>query len=128
MIVLYFLGSKLEQIVGKVKFLILYLSSGFLAGVASIGYNMLKNNNIISAGASGAIFGVVGAMGFIVAINKGRIKDISARQITIFVILSLYNGLTSQGIDNVAHIGGMLSGAIIAAILYRRQKTNTERG
>jgi rhomboid protease GluP len=128
MIVLFFIGDKLERIVGKVKYLCIYFISGILAGMASLGYNMLKNNYVVSAGASGAIFGVVGAMAFIVLINKGRIKDISSRQIVVFVLLSLYGGLTSQGIDNAAHIGGLLSGAILAAILYRMHKRNFERG
>lgn len=128
MLVLFFIGNKLEGIVGKTKYLCIYFSTGLLAGIASLGYNMLKNNNIVSAGASGAIFGVVGAMAYIVLINKGRIKDISTRQIVLFVLLSLYGGLTSQGIDNIAHIGGLLSGIILAAVLYKKQKRNFERG
>ncbi len=128
MLVLFFIGDKLERIVGKVKYLCIYFVSGLLAGIASLGYNMLKNNYVVSAGASGAIFGVVGAMAFIVLINKGRIKDISTRQMVVFVLLSLYGGLTSQGIDNAAHIGGLLSGAVLAAVLYRIQKRDLERG
>ncbi|WP_313133935.1 rhomboid family intramembrane serine protease [Anaerocolumna sp.] len=128
MLVLFFIGDKLERIVGKVKYLCIYFASGLLAGIASLGYNMLKNNYVVSAGASGAIFGVVGAMAFIVLINKGRIKDISTRQMVVFVLLSLYGGLTSQGIDNAAHIGGLLSGAALAAVLYRIQKRDLERG
>lgn len=128
MLVLYFIGDKLERIVGKVKYICIYFGSGLLAGIASLGYNMFKNNNIVSAGASGAIFGVVGAMAFIVLINKGRIKDFSPRQMVLFILLSLYGGLTSQGIDNVAHIGGLLSGIIFAAVLYRKPRKNIERG
>lgn len=128
MLVLYFIGDKLERIVGKVKYLCIYLGAGLLAGIASLGYNMFKNNNIVSAGASGAIFGVVGAMAFVVLINKGRIKDFSPRQMVAFVLLSLYGGVTSQGIDNVAHIGGLLSGIILAAALYRKHKIKFERG
>jgi rhomboid protease GluP len=128
MLVLFFIGGKLERIVGKAKFLCIYFSTGLLAGIASLGYNMLKNNNIVSAGASGAIFGVVGAMAYIVLLHKGKIKDISTRQIVLFVLLSLYGGLTSQGIDNIAHIGGLLSGFILAAVLYKKQKRNFERG
>lgn len=128
MLVLFFIGDKLEKIVGKAKYLCIYFISGLLAGMASLGYNMVKNNYVVSAGASGAIFGVVGAMAFIVLINKGRIKDISSRQMVVFVLLSLYGGLTSQGIDNAAHIGGLLSGAILAAVLYRMHKRKFERG
>ena len=40
----------------------------------------------------------------------------------LFVIFSLYGGLTSQGVDNAAHIGGIIAGIVLAAILYRRPK------
>lgn len=122
MIVLLFIGDNLERAMGKWKFLITYLASGVLAGAASVFYNMVKFNNIISIGASGAIFGVVGAMAYIVTVNRGRLENISTRQLVMFVIFSLYGGLTSKGVDNTAHIGGLISGFILAALLYRKQK------
>lgn len=129
MIILLFIGDNLERAVGKVKYLIIYFASGVLAGMASIGYNMLKNTMVISVGASGAIFGVVGALAYIVIVNKGRLEDISTRQIVFFVVLSLYGGFTSQGVDNTAHVGGLIAGALLGLLLYRRRKKkDLERG
>lgn len=129
MIVLLFLGDNLERAAGKWRFLAMYFGSGILAGIASMGYNMLNNKHAISVGASGAIFGVVGAMAYIVMINKGRLENISTRQLIVFVIFSLYGGLTSQGVDNAAHIGGLIAGAFLALLLYRKQKKKgLERG
>lgn len=122
MLVLLFIGDNLERATGKGKYLIIYFGSGLVAGIASMGYNMLKSTNAVSVGASGAIFGVVGAMAYIVAINKGRLENISTRQMIMFVIFSLYGGLTSQGVDNAAHIGGLIAGALFAAILYRKPR------
>lgn len=129
MIILLFIGDNLERAVGKWKYFVIYFGSGILAGAASIGYNMLKNISAISVGASGAIFGVVGALAYIVIINKGRLENISTRQIILFVFLSLYGGFTSQGVDNTAHVAGLLAGVIFSILLYRKQKKNDiERG
>ncbi len=129
MIVLLIIGDNVERAAGKWKYMGIYFGSGVIAGIASMSYNMINNTNTISIGASGAIFGVVGAMAYIVAVNKGRLEDISTRQIILFVIFSLYGGLTSQGVDNAAHIGGLIAGIILAAILYRKRKrSEPERG
>lgn len=122
MFILFFLGERLEHTLGKLKYLIIYLGAGMIAGIASMVYNMVQNSQVVSAGASGAIFGVVGAMLYVVILNKGRIKDISTRKLIFFVILTLYGGFTSQGTDNMAHIGGFIGGLVIAAIIYRRPK------
>ncbi|WP_331487806.1 rhomboid family intramembrane serine protease [Anaerocolumna sp. AGMB13025] len=129
MIVLLIIGDNLERAAGKFKYLLIYFGSGVIAGIVSMSYNMLNNTNTVSIGASGAIFGVVGAVAYIVVVNKGRLEDISTRQIALFVVFSLYGGLTSQGVDNAAHIGGLAGGILLAAIFYRKQKKREpERG
>jgi rhomboid protease GluP len=127
MIVLLFVGSNLERAAGKVKYLFIYFGSGIIAGICSISYNMWKEqaqilygNTTISIGASGAIFGVVGAILFIVVINRGRLAEISTAQMILFVALSLYSGIINAHIDQAAHIGGFFSGIALAVILYRR--------
>lgn len=122
MLVLFFLGDNLERAAGRWKYLIMYFGSGIIAGLVSMSYNMFNGYNTISVGASGATFGIVGAMANIVIRNRGRLEDISTRQMVLFVFFSLYGGLTSQGIDNAAHIGGLISGFLLALILYRKPK------
>lgn len=128
MIVLLVIGDNLERAMGKWKYVITYFASGVIAGIVSLSYNMFNNSNSISVGASGAIFGVVGAMVYIVIVNKGRLEDISIWQIALFVVFGLYGGLTSQGVDNAAHIGGLLAGVILAVILYRKSKKHYTEG
>ena len=128
MIVLLFVGDNLERAIGKWKYLIIYFGSGVIAGIASLSYNMLGGTIVVSVGASGAVFGIVGAMAYIVIINKGQLEDLSARQMVLFVILSLYGGLTSQGVDNAAHVGGLIAGIIITAILYKRSNKGHKEG
>jgi rhomboid protease GluP len=131
MIVLLFVGDNLERAAGKFRYLFIYLSSGILAGITSISYNMWKDygdfsfeHSVFSIGASGAIFGVVGAMLYIVIVNKGRLEDISTRQIILFIVFSLYGGIANSRIDQAAHVGGFLAGLLLAAILYRRPRRN----
>lgn len=128
MLILVFMGTYLEKQLGKVKYLCLYILSGVLAGAASMGYNMVQKNEVVSAGASGAIFGVVGAMLVLVLVNKGRVEDLSVKQMLIFVALSLYSGFARQGVDNIAHIGGFITGVFLAIILYtkpQKEEQNT---
>ncbi len=122
MVALFFIGNQVELLLGKRKYLVLYFISGILAGTVSIIYNMINSTDTSSIGASGAIFGIFGAMLGILVINKGRIKDFSARRLGLYIILSIYSGMTSQGIDNAAHVGGLLAGLILAFILYRGSK------
>lgn len=122
MLVLFFVGDNLERAAGKTKYLLIYFGSGIIAGISSISYNMVKDRMVLSVGASGAIFGIVGAMAYILLVNKGRLEDISSRQILLFTIFSLYGGVANANIDNMAHIGGFIGGIILAFILYRRPK------
>lgn len=126
MLVLFFVGDKLERTAGKLKYLIIYFGSGIFAGIFSAGYNMLKGEQVYSIGASGAIFGIVGAMAYILLVNKGRLQDISSRQIILFTVFSLYGGIVNTGIDSIAHIGGFVAGLLFAIILYRRPRKITE--
>lgn len=122
MIVLLFIGDNLERAIGKWKYLLIYFLSGIFAGLVSIRYNMWQERTPICVGASGAIFGVCGAVAYLVIINRGKLEDLSRRQIVLFVMLSLYGGLTSQGVDNAAHIGGLVAGVLLAVVLYRRPR------
>lgn len=122
MLILGYVGSCLEEKIGSIRYAVLYLASGILAGCASMGYNMLQNDNVISIGASGAIFGVIGAMLFVVLARRNEEDRYTVRQIAVMAVLSLYGGLTSQGVDNAAHFGGFIAGFILAGILTMLQK------
>lgn len=120
MLVLAFIGSSVELEIGSRRYGVLYIGSGILAGCTSMVYNMLRNDMVVSVGASGAIFGTVGAMLCLVLFRKGRRAGYSVRQIAWMAFLSLYGGFTSQGVDNAAHIGGFIGGFLIALLLTLR--------
>lgn len=118
MVMLGALGWNLEIEIGKFKFLIVYLVSGLGGNMLSFVGNIIFEENVISAGASGAVFGLMGALLYVVIANRGRLGRLSGRGMIFMVVLSLYYGFTSTGVDNIAHVGGLLFGFLTAVILY----------
>lgn len=120
MLVLLALGDKLEGELGHVRYLLLYIVSGISANLVSMAVQYSMGRMAVTAGASGAIFGVVGSLAYVVAINHGQIDGLTNRQLGFIVLLTLYHGFTDRGVDNAAHIGGLVSGFILGILLYRR--------
>lgn len=123
MVLLGALGWNLELEIGKMRFLIIYLVSGIGGNLLSLYFGILAETYAVSAGASGAIFGLMGALLYVVIANRGRLGRLSGRGMLFMVILSLYFGFTSSGVDNWAHIGGLITGFVMAVILYRRKNS-----
>ena len=127
MLVLFVLGQRLEPVLGKVKFILVYLLGGLGGNIFSLLMETKKAEYAVSAGASGAVFAVMGAMLYVVILSRGRIQDISVRQMMIMAGFSLYFGFTSTGVDNAAHVGGLVCGFILAALLYHPGKVSGRR-
>ena len=131
MLVLAFVGSTLERTIGSFRYLVNYICSGFIAGLISAAYNrwcfksmslaesVVGGGYVYSLGASGAVFGTAGALLWIIIANRGHAEGISVRQILLFIILSVYAGIAGTGIDNAAHIAGVVFGTVSGMILYR---------
>lgn len=123
MVVLAAVGWNLEYELGGLKFLILYFLSGLGGNVLSAWWDIRIGDYAISAGASGAIFGVIGALLYVAIRNRGRVGDISGKGILFMIALSLYYGFSSGGVDNMAHIGGLATGFVLSILLYRKKKS-----
>lgn len=117
MLILFVLGQRLEPIVGKIRFLLIYLLGGVGGNLLSLYADTVTNDYAISAGASGAVFAVMGALIFLLIRYRGRVADLSARQILILAAFSLYFGFASSGVNNIAHVGGLVFGFLLAAIV-----------
>jgi rhomboid protease GluP len=122
MLVLFVLGQRLEPVIGKARFLLIYLLGGLGGNLLSLAEEMRKQSFNVSAGASGAVFAVMGAMIYALVRHRGKIQDLSMKQLLIMAAFSLYFGFTSSGVDNAAHVGGMVSGFLFAVILYHPRK------
>ena len=114
-------GVTLERLFGHKLFLLIYLASGFAGSALSLHFSAQK---AVSVGASGAIFGIAGAL--LVAVFKHRktLPQVFSKQMLsgmgFFVIYSLIQGFGKAGTDNAAHIGGLLAGCLTATILSTR--------
>lgn len=122
MLVLYFVGETLEREAGKLRFLVIYLGGGLGASFLSYYADIRENSAAVSAGASGAVFAVMGAVLWILIINRGRVENLTIRQMAFMAGLSLYFGFTSTGVDNTAHVGGLVVGFLLAVLIYRPRK------
>ncbi len=116
---LWSVGRLTERLLGSAEFLLLYVFAGLCASVASVYWHPFLN----SAGASGAIFGVLGALLAFMVNPRTRVPvSVAAAQrnsALVFIAYNLFNGFTHAGIDNAAHLGGLLSGFAIGWLLAR---------
>jgi membrane associated rhomboid family serine protease len=117
--VLYENGRVVERLYGNLHFLVLYL----FAGIAGSLNSLLWHPMVTSAGASGAIFGVLGGLlAFALRMRDSVPFAVTKTQVNstlLFIAYSLINGFATAGIDNAAHLGGLAGGFLIGLLLAR---------
>jgi len=119
MVSLLVVGYFLEETIGHLRFLIIYLFTGIIADFVSIGYNVYQGKfSSISIGASGAIFGVIGIMCALLLIDKKMLGKFGFTRFAIYILYSLYIGFSSYNVDNAAHVGGVIAGFIIGVVMF----------
>lgn len=106
------LGSSLEKVIGSVRYVILYTGAGIAGSIISVAYYSMIGQDVLSAGASGAIFGLVGALAAIFLFCKEQRQRFDGFGIFLMIAGSLYHGFQSGTTDNAAHIGGCIAGFI----------------
>lgn len=119
---LYIFGTRIEKYMKKWEYILLYMMSGILGGLTSIIVDLLNNRIAISAGASGAIYGILGAILVYSKVYKKHIGGISFYTILIMLIAGIAFGLMDSAVSNMAHLGGFLSGALIAFLFTLKDK------
>ena len=127
MLLLYFCGEIVERTLGKPRFLILYALSAVCGNLLSSAYELSTGGFYDSIGASGAVFGLTGALLFLVIVRKGAAAHISMQRMLIAVFLSLYAGFYGANVNNAAHVGGLLSGFLLAFLLNIIPRRGTRR-
>ena len=116
------LGSYLERAFGKIRYIIFFFSAAVLSSLASMFHMIYSKDLAFSAGASGIVFGMIGALLYMVIRNKGRFQNLTIRRFMIMILLSLYFGFVTAGVDNAAQVGGLCAGFLLGILLYRKEK------
>lgn len=122
MIALVAFADNLERALGKTRYLLLYFFSGIGAGVISMTYHVFMQREVVAAGASGAIFGVIGAWVVLMIRNRGRFEKRMLKRMVLMFVYVLYSGFTTPGIDNAAHVGGLLMGILFTVFPQKRAR------
>lgn len=117
---LYILGPQLESFFGKVKFLIIYLVSGIAGNLLGL---LFIGDNVITVGASGAIFGLLGALLYFGYHYRVYLGTVIKSQIIPIILLNLILGFSIEGINNFAHIGGLVGGILVSHTLGVKYKS-----
>lgn len=119
---LYVVGPQLESFFGKLKYLFIFIFSGICGSVLSLAF---ASDNLVSLGASGAIFGILGALVYFGYHYRVYLGNVLRSQLVPVIILNLLIGFMISGIDNFAHIGGLVGGVFAAMACGVPDKSST---
>ena len=106
---------------------LVYFLSGIGGNVLSLAVKIVSNDWSASIGASGAVFGLDGALLAMVFFSGRKLPSVTPARTILMILLSLYNGFMANNIDNAAHVGGLVIGFVTAVIcMIRRKNENTD--
>ena len=126
MIYLGLVGWSYERITGHLKFFLIYLLSGIGGNVVSCAYHQLTHTPVVSAGASGAVYGIIAIVVYITFITRKRFAPgMLFYRIGIMLVFLFYSNFgNGAGVDVAAHVGGLLFGGLLCLLLlpYKNMK------
>ena len=118
---LYVLGPQLESFFGKIKYTIIFIGSGIIGNLLSL---VFLQETYVSVGASGAIFGLLGALLYFGYHYRVYLSGVIKSQIIPLIILNLAIGFFATSINNLAHIGGLIGGVLVSMAVGVKYKSN----
>lgn len=119
---LYVIGREVENLFGKIKYIIIFILSGIFGSIMSLAFT----HNTISAGSSGAIFGLLGALLYFGMHYRTYLGEAIKRSIIPIIVVNLIIGFFAEGIDLAAHIGGLVGGVLVAMMVGVPDKSKTK--
>lgn len=128
MYALYVIGPQLESFFGKIKYLIIYIGSAIIGNLLSM---LFLTDGVVSVGASGAIFGLFGALLYFGYHYRVYLSGVIKSQIIPLIAVNLLIGFMASGINNIAHIGGLIGGILVSmavGVKYKSQKSDIING
>lgn len=123
MMCILFVGIIVENEMGHLGFGILYFFSGICGNLMSLYFKILTGSTAASLGASGAAFGLDGALLAIIFFSGRKVDAGYIQRVLVSVLLSLYSGYAAGNVDNEAHLGGLIGGFVIGSIICLIQRS-----
>ena len=128
MYALYVIGPQIESFFGKFKYAIIYIGSLVFGNLLSL---LFLNGNVISCGASGAIFGLLGSLLYFGYHYRVYLSDVIRSQIIPLIVINLVLGVMLSGVNVIAHIGGLIGGFLVSkavGVKYKSTKVDQVNG
>ena len=128
MYALYVIGPQIESFFGKFKYAIIYIGSLVFGNLLSL---LFLNGNVISCGASGAIFGLLGSLLYFGYHYRVYLSDVIRSQIIPLIVINLLLGVMLSGVNVIAHIGGLIGGFLVSkavGVKYKSTKVDQVNG
>lgn len=122
---LYIFGSRLEKYMTRLQFSIVYICSGLFGAGFSLTSHFIYDRFSITAGASGAIYGLIGSIIVCSRLTGRSIDGLNDYIMIIFFIMGLAISLVSPNVDSIAHIGGFIGGILFTFAILKRAKVRT---
>ncbi|QNU68511.1 rhomboid family intramembrane serine protease [Ruminiclostridium herbifermentans] len=120
---LYMIGTQIERLFGHVKMIVIYFVAGLVGSIASFAFNIYP-----AVGASGAIFGLLGAMLFFAIKRPSLLKSSFGANLLTILVINLVYGVMNERIDNSAHLGGLVGGFLTTGVVYTaKEETSKDR-
>ena len=132
MIILFFLGAMIEKEVGHIRYVLFYFLSGIGGNIVSLLWKLITCNPVSSIGASGAVFGLDGVLLAMVLFSGRKMQNVTPTRVLLMIVYSLYSGFAGNNIDNAAHLGGLVTGFLLAFVMcmvdkIKYKKNGSER-
>ena len=118
MIFLAALGDMLERSIGHGRFFAIYMLAGIGGNLLSMGHELAPGQFCSTIGASGAVFGLIGALLLLICKNNGTYGQVSFRRMIFAIVYLFYSGIQSETTNNMAHLGGFITGFAVMAVFY----------
>lgn len=125
---LYVIGPQLESFFGKIKYTIIFILSGVIGNLFSM---LFLQDRFVSVGASGAIFGLLGALLYFGYHYRVYLSGVIKSQIIPLIVINLIIGFMVSNINNLAHLGGLIGGIFVAksvGVKYKSLKSDIING
>ncbi len=122
MMCILFVGIIVENELGHISLGALYFFSGICGNLMSLYFKVLTGSTVPSLGASGAAFGLDGALLAIIFFSGRKVDGGYIQRVLVSVLLSLYSGYAAGNVDNEAHLGGLIGGFVLGMIICLIQR------